>query len=357
MELKLAKEKSFDEIAAFQKNLRMDSHDKYERLAGEAEARNVQSRMNMTPEQRQATPPWQSLDVPENELIYRKGGGNAMSVTNPLDEFTSLMDKTAARREARLKVYDMPTQGKAEFIKDSTDLFDYTPEQLVSQMKLLDQVGIRRGGYLKKGDDLNVFYKDDGTSQMIDPKTNKVIFENDIEQTSRIIKDDILNTANGKLTKEQKAAAYQERKANDEAARLRDQAQQETYKIQHTAPMRGDNPSADDLSQVYGDDIYSPNALRYYGTNSPYDLKAINIIKGMKNKPERPVTIYRAVPKSVTEINTSDWVSTTKEYAQDHMRGEKGWHVISKKVRAKDIASDGNSIHEFGYDPVDSKAP
>ena len=36
------------------------------------------------------------------------------------------------------------------------------------------------------------------------------------------------------------------------------------------------------------------------------------------------------------------------------MEGEKGWHILSKKVRAKDIATDGNSIHEFGYDPVNN---
>ncbi len=49
-----------------------DSFENYKHLAGEAEARNVQARMNMTPEQRRATPPWETLDVPENELIYRK---------------------------------------------------------------------------------------------------------------------------------------------------------------------------------------------------------------------------------------------------------------------------------------------
>ena len=72
MELNLAKSKSFDDIAAAQKNLRTDPVDKYERLAGEAEARNVQTRMDWTPEQRRETPPWASLDVPEDELIYRK---------------------------------------------------------------------------------------------------------------------------------------------------------------------------------------------------------------------------------------------------------------------------------------------
>lgn len=49
-----------------------DPYAQYKRLAGEVEARNVQKRMNMTPEERRATPPWETLDVPESELIYRK---------------------------------------------------------------------------------------------------------------------------------------------------------------------------------------------------------------------------------------------------------------------------------------------
>lgn len=43
----------------------------YRRLAGEAEARAVQSRMNMTPAQRRATFPLDSYDVPVNSLIVR----------------------------------------------------------------------------------------------------------------------------------------------------------------------------------------------------------------------------------------------------------------------------------------------
>jgi len=45
--------------------------DLYQRLAGEAEARAVQSRMNMTPQQRLATFPYESYDVPINQLIVR----------------------------------------------------------------------------------------------------------------------------------------------------------------------------------------------------------------------------------------------------------------------------------------------
>lgn len=51
--------------------LPMAQHNAYKRLAGEAEARAVQSRMNLTPAQRRALFPLDSYDVPLDSLIYR----------------------------------------------------------------------------------------------------------------------------------------------------------------------------------------------------------------------------------------------------------------------------------------------
>jgi hypothetical protein len=55
---------------------------KYERLAGEAEARAVQARMNMDAGQRRATYPLDSFDVPVDQLITRFGDAPAMSQGN-----------------------------------------------------------------------------------------------------------------------------------------------------------------------------------------------------------------------------------------------------------------------------------
>ena len=41
----------------------------YRRVAGEVESRNVQKRMKMTPEERRATPPWKTEDVPRDKQI------------------------------------------------------------------------------------------------------------------------------------------------------------------------------------------------------------------------------------------------------------------------------------------------
>lgn len=51
----------------------------YRRLAGEAEARATQARMNLTPEQRLALFPADSYDVPLDQLIVRKGDGGALT--------------------------------------------------------------------------------------------------------------------------------------------------------------------------------------------------------------------------------------------------------------------------------------
>ena len=47
-------------------------YEAYRRLAGEVEARNVQTRQDMTPDERRAKPPWETEDVPRSQQILRK---------------------------------------------------------------------------------------------------------------------------------------------------------------------------------------------------------------------------------------------------------------------------------------------
>jgi hypothetical protein len=57
-----AKRRAFEELGDFAN---------YKRLAGEVEARNVQSRMDMDAATRRATPPWATEDVPRDQQIVR----------------------------------------------------------------------------------------------------------------------------------------------------------------------------------------------------------------------------------------------------------------------------------------------
>jgi len=62
----------------------------YERLAGETEARNVQTRRDFTPEQRRAKRPWETQDVPDDQQIVRFAGGKSESRPKgpPLNKLT-----------------------------------------------------------------------------------------------------------------------------------------------------------------------------------------------------------------------------------------------------------------------------
>jgi hypothetical protein len=65
---------NIDEVKSFiyDENERRTPFGQYQRLAGEAEARATQERLNMTDAERRAKFPYQSYDVPINELIVRK---------------------------------------------------------------------------------------------------------------------------------------------------------------------------------------------------------------------------------------------------------------------------------------------
>lgn len=52
-------------------------YDRYHRLAGESEARLVQDRMNMTMDERLASPFYKNFDVPLEDQIVRMDGGIA----------------------------------------------------------------------------------------------------------------------------------------------------------------------------------------------------------------------------------------------------------------------------------------
>lgn len=132
---------------------------------------------------------------------------------------------------------------------------------------------------------------------------------------------------------------------------------EDDYRGVHRAPTSDvSNASLDDLEEVFPD-IYTPNGLRYYGTGEPYDRKTISLMHRARGKPDASITVYRAVPVGVEndKLNKGDWVAITKEYAKFHGDSwvdDGEYKIIEQKVKVGHIYSDGNSIHEYGYDPV-----
>ena len=129
------------------------------------------------------------------------------------------------------------------------------------------------------------------------------------------------------------------------------------YSGEHKAPQRNYGAPLDNLKGVYPDDIYGPNAARYYGHSSgdATDKAAARIIQSTKGKPDAPVKVFRAIPKGIqsNEINPGDWITTMKSYAVQHGEGALGgdYKILEKTVNAGDLYTNGDSIFEFGYDP------
>lgn len=184
----------------------------------------------------------------------------------------------------------------------------------------------------------------------------------------------------------------------------------EDYRGLYTAPTKDIGASLDNITAIYPDDIYSNNAVRYYGTGEDLlDRQSLSIIQQAKGRPNLQVKIYRAVPLIITnqdkinylekqkkyilkygkvpstmntkldrsdyydkisneldrlkalppedtkkiEINKEDWVTINKQYAKDHgeatLLGK--YRILTKIVPAKTLFTNGDSIHEWGYDP------
>lgn len=111
-----------------------------------------------------------------------------------------------------------------------------------------------------------------------------------------------------------------------------------------------------DLSDngIYPEDVYSAQALRYYGTGEDaMDAKALDIIRMAEGNPHKQVRVYRAVEKDGKPIQPGDWVTTVRQYAKEHgeanLNGE--YKIVSKLVSAVDLFTEGNSWLEWGYHP------
>ena len=125
-----------------------------------------------------------------------------------------------------------------------------------------------------------------------------------------------------------------------------------SYRSTHSAPGPDFGATMDDVRGMYPDDFYDGNALRYYGTGDDVaDRESLAAVMAVRNDPDGMVTIYRAVPKGVTQINDGDWVTPSLTYARYHGDGplNGSYDIISIKVPARTVYTNADSIHEWGY--------
>ena len=129
------------------------------------------------------------------------------------------------------------------------------------------------------------------------------------------------------------------------------------YRDSHLAPDAESGVSGSQIAEVYPE-LNNRDFTKNYGDGFKYDAKTVKIIREMQKNPDADVTIYRTVPKDidVDSINFGDWVALTKDYADEHgkARFDGQYKIIEQVVKASDLYTDGNSIHEWGYSPKDS---
>src|ERR1035437_6964102 len=83
---------------------------------------------------------------------------------------------------------------------------------------------------------------------------------------------------------------------------LNENLNKDDYRGSHQAPtLDSEDSPMYDVTNTFGEDIYSSQALRHFG-HRPYDQYSIVLIQSARNKPNMQVKIYRAVPKTITNI-------------------------------------------------------
>lgn len=132
----------------------------------------------------------------------------------------------------------------------------------------------------------------------------------------------------------------------------------EDYRGQHTAP----GPHYGEPMHSLGSGDLIPADIRdrstqmqHYGTGMPTSdresFAALN--KALDGGPNTPITVYRAAPAGVTAINSGDWVTPSRTYAEIHAAGNLPAGVeatiIVRTVKAKTLWWNGDSINEWGY--------
>ena len=122
------------------------------------------------------------------------------------------------------------------------------------------------------------------------------------------------------------------------------------YQLEHK-PMTvaGGAAPLHDVESVFGPDIFSKNALQYFGGGDVYarqEKAVIDLMRKVKGNPNAMVTIYRGVPDGVNKINAGDWVTLDPKIAELY-----GRNVLKMDVPASHVTSWPDSLLEFGYYP------
>ena len=86
------------------------------------------------------------------------------------------------------------------------------------------------------------------------------------------------------------------------------------------------------------------SASSYFNSSKYYEILNKELEK-IKSEP--------TIEKEKIKINSGDWVTINREYAVEHGQSSlrNNYRILTKTVPARTLYTDGNSIHEWGYNP------
>jgi len=112
-----------------------------------------------------------------------------------------------------------------------------------------------------------------------------------------------------------------------------------------------------DVTGPKGEHLYDHHAVapgrRIPFSQSP-SAESFTQMRAAKGNPDHEVRIYRATPKA--EINSGDWVTPSRKYAEHHARHEsdpsKDLPVVEGRAKASELWGHGDDPNEWGYHPA-----
>lgn len=218
--------------------------------------------------------------------------------------------------------------------------------------------------------------------------------------------DQMQEELSGKSETEEGSDTFDQNKTDDQLLSDLEKNAKDSYAGEHKPAGPDFGAPLHNLVGIYPEDVYSSDATRLYTSGYKDDSKIFDLARRLRGKPGSLVTIYRAVPADLVpqkklenlekqkayilkhgrvppgvttslssskyydkiwdeveslrsaepkkvDINPGDWVTLSRNYAADHGKAHLNgdYVILSRKVRADELFTEGESIQEWGYWP------
>ena len=367
----------------------------YTKLGGEVESRNVEHRMNMTPEERRASLAAETEDVSrEDQIFLMSGDGGSANSEIPQDmeteddysEFAKehgvdvdmVKDYASGMKTGNLQKADialaeirrtMRVANRGMKLSEFGKLFRPVQKELAERygdIETLRQEHIdavmREQGVMeaarKRAEEEEAKRKAhlEDMSLLSTEELDKRYFDA-IENGDEVAAREMLDEAARRKGYDDTESDYQGVGAwsapsnpgyESDADRRAD--------VEDNAP----NVNVEDIALGYSlvDGKYWHEPRKYMQSDATA-LESVNTIKGAisairRGEKDVKVKVYRAVPTSVKEgkLRNGDWVTPSKGYAEMHgnNRLEGKYRIIEDEVPVSELWWDGNDSREWGFD-------